>query len=227
TYHFDAILIIACWILAFSRWGEAWATDALRRTARDPHRHRPGPSGEYHWPIQLIVTALSLVFFAAGVAKLRASGFEWFVSNHFSILLDRVQYHISDADPIVSWGSAIARLPWLPNLMAFTAVLVETAYPLALVSRTLRVPLVVGGIGMILAIRALMGPTFENFLLINVFWVPWDRVLASAAARLGRRAAPSAAGASTRIAPPSRAANPEPVPGAHQVDLSEIIPTYN
>ncbi len=43
-------------------------------------------------------------------------------------------------------------------------------------SRRLRPVMVLAGIGMILGIRALMGPTFENFLLINLFWVPWDRV---------------------------------------------------
>jgi vitamin K-dependent gamma-carboxylase-like protein len=205
TYHFDAILVIAFWILAFSRAGDAWSVDAVRRAARDPGFRAPSPSGEYRWPIQLVLVAMSLVFFAAGTAKLRASGVEWFTSDHLAILLDRVQYHISDAEPWFAWGSTVARIPYAANLMAFATIFFETAYPLALFSRRLRPVLVLGGIGLILGIRALMGPTFENFLLINLFWVPWDRVeawirdhinvLPVAASAASAAASPLAAGA--------------------------------
>ena len=60
--------------------------------------------------------------------------------------------------------------------MAAGTIVVETSYPLSLFSRRLRVPLVLGGMSLIIGIRMLMGPTFEQFLVINVFWVPWDRV---------------------------------------------------
>jgi hypothetical protein len=176
TYHFDAILVLAFWILAFSRAGDAWSLDAVSRAARSPYAPPPAPSGEYRWPVQLVLVAMSLVFFAAGSAKLRASGISWITSDHLAILLDRVQYHISDAEPWFPWGSALARIPYAANLMALTTIFFETTYPLALFSRRLRPVMVLGGIGMILGIRALMGPTFENFLLINLFWVPWDRV---------------------------------------------------
>jgi hypothetical protein len=178
TYHFDALLVIVFGILACSRAGDALSIDARRRAAANPGVQPPAPSGEYKWPIQLSLVGLSLVFFAAGVAKIRHSGIEWFMSDHMAILLDRVQYRISDADPLVAWGSAVAAIPWVPNLMAFFTIAVETAYPLALFSRRLRVPLVLAGIGLIVGIRMLMGPTFEQFLVVNAFWVPWDRVFA-------------------------------------------------
>jgi predicted DCC family thiol-disulfide oxidoreductase YuxK len=110
------------------------------------------------------------------VAKLWTSGIEWVLSDHMTLLLRRVQYHISDADPLVNWGSHIAELPWAPRLLAAGTIITETCYPLSLFSRRLRVPLVLGGIGLIVGIRMLMGPTFEQFLIVNVFWVPWDRV---------------------------------------------------
>jgi predicted DCC family thiol-disulfide oxidoreductase YuxK len=188
TYHFDAVLVLAFWILAFSRAGDAWSLDGLMRTARHPEQ-RPAPvSPEYTWPGQLILTALSLVFFAAGVAKLWTSGMEWVFSDQMSILLRRVQYHISDSDPLVNWGAYIAQLPWAARIMAAGTVIIETSYPLSLFSRRLRVPLVLGGMSLILGIRFLMGPTFEQFLVINVFWVPWDRVGARVRASLPRRA---------------------------------------
>jgi hypothetical protein len=91
-------------------------------------------------------------------------------------LLQRVQYHISDADPLTNWGSYIAEYPMLPRALAATTVIVETAYPLALLNTPLRPVIVIAGIGLILGIRLLMGPTFEHFLLLNAFWVPWDRL---------------------------------------------------
>jgi hypothetical protein len=182
TYHFDALLVLAFWILAFSRAGDAWSVDAWRR--RSSHGvPLPFAHAEYRWPIQLILVAQALVFFAAGVAKLWTSGSEWFTSDHLSLLLQRVQYNISDADPLLPWGSYISTHPWMYQAMAFGTVVIETAYPIALFSRRLRVPMVLAGMGLVIGIRALMGPTFEHFLFINLFWVPWHRVLHSAPVR--------------------------------------------
>lgn len=182
TYHFDTMIAIAIGILACSRAGDVMSIDAIVARWRG-HARRTIASGEYLWPAQLICVGVSLVFFAAGLAKIWTSGSEWFQSDHMAILLDRVQYHISDADPLVNWGSAIARIPWAANLLALTTVAVETAYPIALFSRRLRIPLVLAGAGLLIGIRMLMGPTFEQFLFLNVFWVRWDRVAALVPAR--------------------------------------------
>ena len=61
-------------------------------------------------------------------------------------------------------------------MVALGTIGVEFFYPVALFSRILRMPMVLGGIGLVVGIRMLMGPTFEHFLLINVFWVPWRQV---------------------------------------------------
>jgi len=210
TYHVDAILVLAFWILAFSRAGDGWSVDAARRAARDPGFRPVETSSEYRWPVQLVLVALSLVFCAAGTAKLRASGVQWFTTDHLAILLDRVQYHISDAEPWFPWGSTVARIPYAANLMAFSTIFFETTYPLALFSRRLRPVMVMGGIGLILGIRALMGPTFENFLLINLFWVPWDRVEAWIRARISvLSAAPPPGAASAATSPVAVAARSE------------------
>jgi len=187
TYHFDAILVLAFWILAFSRAGDGWSVDALRRAARHRDAAPRPPSLEYQWPVQLVLVAFSLVFCAAGIAKLRASGLRWIFSDNLAILLDRVQYHISDADPVLPWSSTLARIPGAPMMLAFSTIFFETLYPISLFSRRLRPLFVIGGIGLILGIRAMMGPTFENFLLINFFWVPWDRVGCWLRARLTSR----------------------------------------
>lgn len=186
TYHFDAAIVFAFVTMALSRCGDAWSVDAWIRSRRDPggHASAVAASAEYTWPIRLMWVTLSLVFFAAGVAKIWTSGFEWVTSDQMALLLQRVQYHISDADPVTNWGSYIAQYPLLARALAATTIVVETAYPLALLRTPLRPIIVFAGIGLIVGIRLLMGPTFEHFLVLNAFWVPWDRLAAALQARV-------------------------------------------
>ena len=104
TYHFDALLVIAMGILACSRAGDAFSIDAWLVNEEAPAR-----SSEYTWPIRAIWVAMSLVFFAAGLAKLRYGGLAWVTSQNMSILLTRAAYHVSDADPLTRAGLRIAQ----------------------------------------------------------------------------------------------------------------------
>lgn len=185
TYHFDAAIVFAFGVLALSRCGDALSVDAWRRASSNRAAARVRPSGEYTWPIRLVWVTLSLVFFAAGVAKLWTSGFEWIASDQMTLLLMRVQYHISDADPVTNWGSYIAQHSIVARALAALTLIIETTYPLALFRTRLRPVIVLAGIGLVVGIRLLMGPTFEHFLLLNAFWVPWDRVGVRLRARLG------------------------------------------
>jgi hypothetical protein len=177
TYHFDALLVIAMGVFALSRAGDAFSIDSWRRGGS-----RREPSGEYTWPLRAIWVAMSLVFFAAGLAKLRNGGLEWITSGNMSILLTRALYHVSDADPQTTWGLVIAQHPWASSAVAAAAVATELFFPLALVSRTARAVLVPAAFMMLVSIRVLMGPTFGGFLVANVVWVPWDAVGARVAA---------------------------------------------
>jgi Vitamin K-dependent gamma-carboxylase len=168
TYHFDALLVIAMGVFALSRAGDALSIDAWVRGGRR------AASGEYTWPLRTIWVAMSLVFFAAGLAKLRYGGLEWITSDNMSILLTRALYHVSDADPQTTWGLVIARHQWASSAIAAAAVAIELSFPLALVNRTARAVLVPAAFAMLVGIRALMGPTFGGFLVANVVWVPWD-----------------------------------------------------
>jgi len=183
TYHFDALLVIALFVLACSRAGDACSIDASLN-----NRRRPQASGEYTWPIRAVWVAMSLVFFAAGLAKLRYGGVAWITSANMSILLTRALYHVSDADPLTRAGLWIAGHHWMASALAASAVITEVAFPAALVSRRARLVLVPAAIAMLIAIRTMMGPTFGGFLVANVFWVPWQAVATRAALRIaGRR----------------------------------------
>jgi hypothetical protein len=178
TQHFDTLVVIVAGILAASRAGDAWSLDALRRSARDGSAvlDSARPKAEYRWPVRTVWVITALVFFAAGVSKLRHSGLSWIFSDHLAILLVRHQYYVSDGEPLTAWGPIIAGYPWAARALAAVAVLTEALYPLALFSTRARMLLVPAGVCFLVGIRLLMGPTFEAFVICNVFWVPWEWV---------------------------------------------------
>jgi hypothetical protein len=188
VYHFDALLVLTLIILACSRAGDAWSVDAWRSEPA-------GRSAEYTWPIRMIWVLMALVFFAAGVAKLRYGGLEWVTSSNMSLVLMRSAYHTSDADPITSLGLWVASQPWLSRAVAASALVVELTFVTALVSRRARLVFVPAAALMLIGIRIMMGPTFGGFLIANVFWVPWsalaDRLAKRQTIRVKAAAVPS------------------------------------
>jgi predicted DCC family thiol-disulfide oxidoreductase YuxK len=183
TQHFDTLLVFASGALALSRAADAVSIDALVRGAHAGSRQPPPEDGEYTWPIRFVWVAMALIFCAAGLSKLRHSGLEWIFSDNMALLLQRQQYHISDGEPLTSWGVIVAAHPWMARSLAGASVAIEALYPLALFSRRARYLLVPAGLGMLIGIRALMGPTFEQFMMCYVFWIPWSRVAAAVRAR--------------------------------------------
>jgi hypothetical protein len=180
VYHFDALLALTLIVLACSRAGDAWSVDALGSLRRADR------SAEYTWPIRMIWVLMALVFFAAGVAKLRHGGMAWVSSPNMSMVLIRAAYHASDADPITTLGLWVAGHQWLSRALAAFALVVELGFVTALVSRRARLVLVPAAALMLVGIRILMGPTFGGFLIANVFWVPWSAVGARFAKWCGR-----------------------------------------
>jgi hypothetical protein len=197
TYHFDALLVFVMLALAVAPSGDAWSVDAFVRAERRGEPVPP-PSGVYQWPIRFVWVAMSLVFCAAGLSKLRHSGVEWIASDTMAVFLTRAHYHVSDADPIGTLGLTIAGSPFLSRTIAAVSVAIETLFPLALVSRRARAVLVPSAALMLIGIRVLMGPTFGVFLVGNLFWVKWERM----AARLAVRARSWSRGAARRVATP-------------------------
>src|SRR4051812_17291546 len=132
TFHFDATIVIAMGVLACSRAGDAWSVDAAIA------KRRQTISGDYTWPLRALWVATSLVFFAAGLAKLRIGGLEWVFSSNLSIILTRAAYHVSDADPITGVGLALAQHEWLARGVAGATLAIELGFITALFSRAAR-----------------------------------------------------------------------------------------
>jgi hypothetical protein len=176
TQHFDAIVVFALLILAVSRAGDARSIDAALRARRHGAVRQPATGPEYTWPIQAMWVMTALVFFGAGTSKLRHSGLEWAFSDNLRLLLMRGYYHVSDGDPLTSWGLIIARHSWLSRGFALSALAIETLYIAALFIRSARLFIALSGVLLLVGIRVLMGPTFESFLMCGLLLVRWDRV---------------------------------------------------
>ena len=135
-------------------------------------------------PVRAVWLTMTVVFFAAGVAKVTQGGAVWFstawvFSDHMAISL--VQQHYGLDPPGVTWGLFVARHGWLARLMAAGAVVLELAAPLALVSRRLRRVLPPSLLLMQIGIGVLMNVWFTRFMFVYIFWVPWGRLLPSPA----------------------------------------------
>jgi len=186
TQHFDTLVVFACGALAISRAADAVSMDAWIASRRPVSSFgAPRDDGEYTWPIRFVWVAMAMIFCAAGISKLRHSGLEWIFSDNLGLLLQRQQYHISDGEPWTNWGLWVAQHPWIARSFAASAVTIETLFPLALFSRRARWILVPAGLLFLVGIRALMGPTFEQFMLCYLFWIPWGKVASRSRAFLG------------------------------------------
>jgi len=174
TDHMTAIVVFTLGFFALSHGGDAWSADALiRRRFRD--LPPPPPSGEYRWPVRAVWLTMALVFFAAGMAKLRHGGLAWVFSQHMEISL--VQRFYDPNPPDIRLGLWIAQHPWAARTMAGGSLLGELLFPLALFSirgRRVLPPLL---LAMQLGIGLLMNVWFWPFMFCYLFWVPWDRIL--------------------------------------------------
>jgi predicted DCC family thiol-disulfide oxidoreductase YuxK len=189
-HHLDQLLVWVFLVLAFSRCGDAWSVDALIRKARArtvQGENDPAASGEYTWPVHLIWLISVTVFFEAGASKLRHSGIKWVTTENMQNILMHAYYHVSDSEPLTSWGQFFARSHWLSSTLAAVSLLLEVGFVFALFSRRARLVLVPGVMAMQTGIALLMGPNFYQMIMCQSVWVPWDRVVGSLAARYGGR----------------------------------------
>ncbi len=174
--HGGQALALTMLILALSRCGAAWSVDAwlaARRSGGGAVLSRP-PSGEYRWPIRMVWLVMALIFCAAGASKLRRSGLAWITSDHLAMTL--IQAHHFHVKPLTPIGLYLARYPLLCNVMAAGVIALELSFPLALIFRRLRAPIVWATLLMQVGIGLLMAVWFKQFLFLYLFWVPWERV---------------------------------------------------
>jgi hypothetical protein len=221
--HMDMAPLLVLAVMALSRCGDAWSLDRLIGAARHPEA--PGTSegstgGENTWPVRMVWVVLALVFFSAGVTKLRRSGLEWALSDQLALILAGRSLELTWTLP-TSWGLTVAERPWLSRSLAVVTLLVELGYPLSLVSGAARRVLVPCTLLMLIGFRILLGPYFTPVMLCHVFWVPWTTLGPGVPRALVRRRvwalrSDGCGGAAPRSAGAGGAARRDERLGAHQ-----------
>lgn len=181
THHSDAIVIFILAAFALSRAGDKWSIDGW--LARRKGVTFPAESGEYRWPIRVAWLGWILLYFAAGISKLRNAGLEWAISDSFrNVLLEHHYTH----QPIVDWGLTLAEYPAIYMTLGVGTLVIEALCPIALFHPWARAVFAPSLAMMQFGIWLVLGVKFPAFLLVFAFWVPWEASYGLARRLLGR-----------------------------------------
>ena len=165
-------------ILAVSYCGDVLSVDAWLRRRRGQVVNRANE--EYGWPARLVCVFLSYVFVAAGLSKIRVTGFpEWMLSEQTARNLLIGHYWYSSRDRAL-WPIGAQLLQLHAGVGVALGVITQFAellYPLALFVRAARVIVVPLMLAILMGITVTMGPFFALNMLAHVFWVPWSSVM--------------------------------------------------
>jgi hypothetical protein len=153
--HNDTVVPLLLMVLAMSRCGDAFSVDAwlaTRRAARAGGKHERPASGAYTWPIRAVWLLTGLVFFAAGLSKLRNGGLAWITGDNMRHIL--LKHHYPGFAPVTRIGLVLAEHAWITKPMAAFGMGMELlALQSAPVLSTLRVVRALGCRG-VMASRA-------------------------------------------------------------------------
>ena len=174
--HNDAFVVIGLAVFALSRCGAAWSMDSVLRPMRERSNAEAGWSGHYSWPLALCRLMLTLIPFAAGVAKLAGPGTaEWVLTDNLTHLL--VAHHYTHYPPS-HVGLLLARYPWSGQMLAGSTIVIELLAPIAAFA-PLRVRTAVAAslVAMLAGFWIMLGVLFAELItFLVIFFMPWREV---------------------------------------------------
>jgi hypothetical protein len=178
--YVDGLPILVLGILALSNCGAAFSVDALlRRYLGKPNSSQK--SEEYGWPIALILFLWTLVFFAAGISKLRNGGVEWALGDTLRNIISDHQYSFHYEAIKSSFRDFSMWLVEQPNLCRFLAtftILIELFAPLAFFSRRAAIFLIPQILLFQLGCAVVL---YQNFLSLYwplyLAWIPLHKIV--------------------------------------------------
>lgn len=129
----------------------------------------------YFWPIQLGRVQVAIVWFFAGVAKLRHTGLTWATSNNLSALL---KLHVMDyyfVPPKFPWFARwISRQDMLCRMLALGTLGLELAFPIGLFWEPLGMAFAAMCMMLIVGFALAQGPLFlPLFTVMFLLWFPY------------------------------------------------------
>ena len=176
THHTETLMLLIFGIMSFSRCGDGFSLDSLYKNQKKRERY----SVDYSWPVILIRVMFTFMFCAAGLSKLRNSGFGWFTSDFLSSLFINRGFTDGGSNIYIEWlpfwfGSN----KWLSHFFAGSAFFLEIFTPLALFNKYLKIIIIPSLFLMLLGFSIVLGIHFTQVMASFVFWLPWDRLIKS------------------------------------------------
>lgn len=172
TNHGGLLFTCVLFVLAFSRASDAWSLDALVRHLRG--KPRPAPSAAYRWPVAFIGAMVATQYGAAGLSKLRHSGWEWGLSGS---LRWRLLSHQFTHEPPTKLGVWIARSPGLSKVLGTAALLLEVSSPLSQLNKW-AYRLIIPSLALLqFCIWLMMGVMFREMIVIFACLLPWNALI--------------------------------------------------
>jgi hypothetical protein len=156
-------------VLAFTPCGDAFSIDSrLAKTKKDR------PAFAYAYPILLMQLLLAWAYFSSALIKLRVAGWKYLSPDNLPAL---AIFHSLDNLHDTAFRGAF----WLPQIREYLPYLValilvwELLFPLAIVFRRVRWPILAIGVVFHIATVFLMNIAFWHQLLMYVVFINWDK----------------------------------------------------
>lgn len=208
--HGNALLDLVIFSMAWIPGVTAWSMDRLFLWGW--RRARSGPAESLlaalkgppvpPWGMKLILLLVILVFFSAGLSKLRYSGLKWADGETLSFYLKGRsvaswhQFAGSENVPAeAAWrdgfgleshlyGSAssprarrLAQNPFVMRTLSALTLLLELGMPLALLGGWFRTVFLLGNVVFLLSVESMMNIYFRPYLLISLLLIDWAWLL--------------------------------------------------
>jgi hypothetical protein len=175
--HFQYYLpTVVLGIFACSKAHDFYSVDAWLLRKHQSSTVVADPS-DYSWTRSLILFNVSMMYFAAGLAKIRYSGFSWASAKSFlrHLGIARDNFHASIPEWTNPLFEAMVAHPWLASTVGSLVLALELSSPITFFYSRLRPYYLIGWVLLHLGIAFFMGITV-SFWFIPIFFIilPWE-----------------------------------------------------
>lgn len=163
------ILVIA--ILAASPAGENFSVDRFLKKKEESDLK------DYDLTVFACRMVFCLVFFSAGLSKIKNSGLDWITSDQLQNILIQSRIFFPDVHQWAgSWELSLhlAQYPILCKFLAAGVILIELLAPMALFSSRARLPIVLCLLFAQIGFYFFLLVNFRTYLALYLVWIPWS-----------------------------------------------------
>ncbi len=178
--YFTRLFMPILWVLffmIFAKSGDAFSIDQ-RIKRRKGNALLLNESDEYGWPIHFVKIIFCVIFFQAGLSKLINGGFEWLdgISLQNRMLFSYVWPFNSSGRLDFQFHHFFFENLWVSIIGAFSTVIFEFFCPLALFSKRLKAPIILGLAIMQVLARFTIFVNFSAYIALYIAWLPWEKI---------------------------------------------------